>query len=105
MRYEIVLSSQAVEDLMRLSAYHRSMVRDAIEIHLRYEPDRMGRSCIKRLRGIRRPQFCLRVDEFRIYYDISECEVEILAVVSKSEATDWLKIIGEKNETSSIIRG
>lgn len=50
----------------------------------------MSRSRIKRLRGVRRPQYRLRVGDVRIFYDISEATVEILAIVSKSEAEAWL---------------
>ena len=96
MRYEVVFSSNAVEDLTNLSAHHRSIVRDAIELHLRYEPDKLSRSRIKHLHGVRRPQYRLGVEKFRVYYDISAHEVEILAIVYKSDAADWLKKIGEK---------
>jgi mRNA-degrading endonuclease RelE of RelBE toxin-antitoxin system len=47
-------------------------------------------SRIKRLRGIRRPQYRLRVGEVRVFYDVSEPTVEILAIVPKSEADSWL---------------
>jgi hypothetical protein len=31
------------------------------------------------------------VDDVRVFYDVKESTVEILAVVSKSEAAEWLK--------------
>ncbi len=96
MRYEIILAPEAVEDLRRLSARDRSTVRDAIERHLRFEPQKVGRSSIKRLRGIDRPQYRLRVGEFRVFYDVREDAVEILAIVSKSHANEWLGQIGGK---------
>ena len=43
------------------------------------------------LRGLARPQFRLRVEEIRIFYDVRESTVEILAVVAKSEAAEWLR--------------
>jgi mRNA interferase RelE/StbE len=49
-----------------------------------------ARSRIKRLRGVRRPQYRLRVDEVRVFYDISGTTVEVLAIVAKSEAEAWL---------------
>ena len=67
-----------------------------VEKHLRYEPKKLSKSRIKRLKGISRPQFRLRVDEFRIFYDVMEPSVEILSIVPKSKASEWLKQEGEK---------
>ena len=44
----------------------------------------------RRLRGLARPQYRLRVDEVRVFYDVSNSTVEILAIVGKSEAESWL---------------
>jgi len=90
MRFEIILAPEAVEDLKRLTANVRSMVRTALETHLRHEPAKTSRSRIKRLRGLRRPQYRLRVGEARVFYDVSGASVEILAIVAKSEAESWL---------------
>jgi mRNA-degrading endonuclease RelE of RelBE toxin-antitoxin system len=90
MHFDIVLAPEAAEDLMRLKANIRSAVRAALEAHLRHEPTKTSRSRIKRLRGIRRPQFRLRVGEVRVFYDVSGAVVEILAIVAKSEAEQWL---------------
>jgi len=95
MKYAIILSPAAVNDLPGLSAHSRATVRDAIEEHLRHEPTRVSRSRIKRLRGLSRPQYRLRVDEVRVFYDVSKNTVEILAVVSKEAADEWLKEAGE----------
>jgi mRNA-degrading endonuclease RelE of RelBE toxin-antitoxin system len=94
MRFEIVLAPEAVDDLKGLKANVRAEVRTAIERHLRHEPEKASRSRIKRLRGISRPQFRLRVGEVRIFYDISGPIVEILAIVAKSEAESWLAQFG-----------
>ncbi len=94
MRYEIVLAPEAVEDLRGLSARDRATVRDALEQHLRHEPLKLSRSRIKRLRGIDQPQYRLRVGEIRVFYDVSEDAVEILAIVPKSQATEWLEQFG-----------
>jgi mRNA interferase RelE/StbE len=58
--------------------------------HLRREPEKTSRSRIKRLRGLLRPQYRLRVGEVRVFYDVSSTTVEILAIVAKSEAESWL---------------
>jgi mRNA interferase RelE/StbE len=97
MRYEIVLAPEAVDDLRRLRASVRSSLRDAIEAHLRHQPAKLSRSRIKRLRGLERPQYRLRVDEIRIFYDVSGSTVEILAIVAKKEADRWLSQFAERS--------
>ena len=61
MAYEIVLAPEAVEDLRKLKANVLAAVRRALGIHLRDEPSKANRSRTKRLRGLRRPQYRLRV--------------------------------------------
>jgi len=90
MRYAIVLAPEAVDDFRRLRASVRSSVRDAIETHLRHQPTRPSRSRIKRLRGVERPQYRLRVDDVRVFYDVAGSTVEVLAIVPKMEADRWL---------------
>ena len=94
MRFEILLAPEAVEDLRRLKADLRATVREALETHLRHEPTKISRSRIKRLRGLSRPQYRLRVDEVRVFYDVSASTVEVLAIVAKSEADSWLAQFG-----------
>ena len=36
------------------------------------------------------PQYRLRVDDIRVFYDVTENTVEVLAIVPKSEASAWL---------------
>ena len=90
----IVLAPEAIEDLKSLKANVRADVRAALELHLRHEPKRVSRSRIKRLRGLRKPQYRLRVGEVRIFYDVTETAVEVLAIVTKSEAKSWLELFG-----------
>jgi len=94
MKYEIILAPEAAEELRRLSARDRSTIRAALERHLRDEPSKERGSSVKRLRGIIRPQYRLRVGEFRVFYDVLEDAVEILAIVPKSQVEGWLKEIG-----------
>ena len=94
MRFEILLAPEAVEDLRRLKARERAAVREALETHLRHEPMKASRSRIKRLRGMARPQYWLRVDEVRVFYDVSGATVEVLAIVPKPEAESWLARFG-----------
>ncbi len=95
MRYEIILAPEAIEDLNELSAHDRATVKSALEIHLRHEPTKVSKSRIKRLRGLSKPQFRLRVDKFRIFYDVAESSVNVLAIISKEETTQWLKEFGK----------
>ena len=91
MRYAIVFAPEAVRDVRSLRAHVRSMVQEGIEAFLRHAPAKASKSRIKRLRGLARPQFRLRLGEVRVYDDVRESTVEILAVVPKSEAVEWLK--------------
>jgi mRNA-degrading endonuclease RelE of RelBE toxin-antitoxin system len=90
MRFEIVLAPEAVEDLRKLRAHVRATVRGALETHLRHGPGKTSRSRIKRMRGLLRPQYRLRVGEVRVFYDISGTTVQVLAIVAKSETASWL---------------
>jgi mRNA interferase RelE/StbE len=94
MRFEILLAPEAIEDLRRLKAKERLAVKEALETHLRHEPTKTSRSRIKRLRGMARPQYRLRVDEVRVFYDVSGSTVEVLAIVPKPEAESWLAQFG-----------
>jgi mRNA interferase RelE/StbE len=94
MPFAIVLAPEAVEDLKNLKASLRVLVRAALETHLSHEPTKTSRSRIKRLRGLARPRYRLRVGDVRVFYDVSNSTVEILAVVSKSDAAAWLARFG-----------
>ena len=94
LRYEILLAPEAVEDLRSLKANVRAAVRAALEAHLRHEPEKVSKSRIKRLRGLSQPQYRLRIDEVRVFYDVVGSNVEVLASVAKSEAEKWLAQFG-----------
>ena len=95
MPFAVVLAPEAVEDLARLKATVRSAVKEAVETHLRHEPQKISRSRIKRLRGVSRPQYRLRIGEVRVFYDVADRVVEVLAIVSKSETAAWLAQFGK----------
>ncbi|MEK7330456.1 MAG: type II toxin-antitoxin system RelE/ParE family toxin [Candidatus Eisenbacteria bacterium] len=97
MRYEIELAPEATEDFKRLKANHRAQVKEAMETHLRHEPTKKSKSRIKRLRGLSKPQYRLRVDDLRVFYDVSKRKVEVLAIVAKADADAWLSKVGEKS--------
>ncbi len=84
MAFEIILAPEAIRDLEKLRANLRAEVRGAIERHLRNRPTKGSKARIKRLRGVSRPQFRLRVHDVRVFYDVVDSEVHILAIVSRN---------------------
>ena len=105
MAYEIILAPSAVKELDALRADIKGRVRDAIELHLRHEPTKVSKSRIKRLRGLDQPQYRLRVDEVRVFYDVQENTVQVLAIVSKAQADAWLKAQGTPSKAGSPRQG
>jgi mRNA-degrading endonuclease RelE of RelBE toxin-antitoxin system len=94
MTYDIILAPEAVADLRRLKAAVRAAVRHAMELHLGAEPTKVSKSRVKRLRGMSRPQYRLRVDDVRVFYDVIDNTVEVLAIVERATAYDWLRESG-----------
>ena len=43
------------------------------------------------MKDFRHPQFRLRVGEIRVFYDVTETEVVILAIMTKEKTIEWLK--------------
>ncbi|MGP0067878.1 MAG: type II toxin-antitoxin system RelE family toxin [Isosphaeraceae bacterium] len=103
MAFEIILSPESVDDLRRLSAFERAKVRNAMEVHLRHEPTKVSKSRIKRLRELTHPQYRLRVDDLRVFYDVKDQEVQVLAIVAKSDAEAWLEKAGQGDEDGSAL--
>jgi mRNA interferase RelE/StbE len=104
MRHEILLAPEAVDDLNDLKANVRAVVRDAIEDHLRHQPTKESKSRIKKLRGFSRPQYRLRVgDDVRVFFDVTDNIVQVLAIVSKSQADTWLERHGETDEEDRTV--
>ena len=91
MRFEITIAPSASKELLALPAQLRATVRDGIELHLRFEPQKLSKSRIKRLRWLDRPQYRLRIGDTRVFYDVTETAVEVLAIVPKAQAEAWLK--------------
>ncbi|MBW4616088.1 MAG: type II toxin-antitoxin system RelE/ParE family toxin [Desmonostoc vinosum HA7617-LM4] len=103
MRYEIIFSPEAEEDIAALKASDRAKALDAIETFLRYEPEKTSKSRIKRLQKMQKPQYRLRIDDLRAFYDVSYTDdgdgaVEVLRIREKSEAMRWLAEFGRKEE-------
>jgi mRNA-degrading endonuclease RelE of RelBE toxin-antitoxin system len=56
-----------------------------------HEPTKVSKSRIKRLRGLSQPQYRLRVGDIRVFYDVTETTVQVLAVIPKAQAQAWLE--------------
>lgn len=84
--------------MRKIRAYDRVVVLEAIERHLRHEPTRTSKSRIKALRDLRHPQYRLRIGDLRVFYDVAPGQVEIVAVVAKVEAAEWLARCGIRVE-------
>jgi mRNA-degrading endonuclease RelE of RelBE toxin-antitoxin system len=95
MQYTVIFAPEARDDYRSLSAFDRAKVRDAIDKHLVQVPTRTSKSRIKRLRDLECPQYRLRVDDIRVFYDVKGRHVEVLGIVKKSQAAKWLKERGE----------
>ena len=95
MRYEITFAPEALEDLKRAPKTDAKAVLDGIERHLRHAPELLSRSRIKRLRALHSPRYRLRVDEWRVFYDVEERDVWIRGVVRKPDASAWLEQFGD----------
>ena len=94
MPFNIVFADTALGHYRHLDARWRAAIREAIDLHLRHEPHRVSKSRIKRLRETERPQYRLRVEDYRVFYDIIESDVLIIAIVPKDAADDWLNEFG-----------
>lgn len=97
--YRIQLKPSAVVDVDRLQKAWAVEVADAIEHFLTHQPARTSRSRIKRLRGIKNPDYRLRVGDLRVFYSIDEASgvVEVLRVMSKDETAAYYKELADES--------
>jgi len=98
MAFEIILAPTAATALKNLSVPIRTGVTKALAVHLTHEPTKVSKSRIKRLRGLTQPQYRLRVGDIRVFYDVTESQVQVLAIVTKAEAQSWLDQEGTPTE-------
>ena len=100
MKKEVIISRGAQKDFEKLDARWRSSLKKAMRMHLENLQKQEGKSKIKRLRGLRQPQYRLRVDKIRVFYDVNDDEnrVEVLGFVMKPKTIKWLLNMEYKNE-------
>jgi mRNA interferase RelE/StbE len=96
MVYQIIIARSAVKEYEKLDPSSRSEAKKAMIRYLQSEPKRIRKTRVKRLVGLRRPQYRLRVGDLRIYYDVNDKQkrVEILGFVPKAQTERWLKARG-----------
>jgi len=96
MKYEVIIAKDAQIQFRKLDGRWRSRLKEEMRQHLANQPKRESKSRIKRLRGLRQPQYRMRVDNMRVFYDVNDKmrRVEVLGFVNKSKTPEWLKIYG-----------
>jgi mRNA-degrading endonuclease RelE of RelBE toxin-antitoxin system len=87
--YRIAVRPQAARQIRRLRRVDAVAILDALETYLQYEPERVSRSRIKRLRGDQRSTYRLRVGEYRVFYDVTEGQVMVNAVLHKRDTATY----------------
>ena len=92
--FEIVFKPLAIKQLKKMKRYYAGFVVDAIERHLSEEPEKIHGS-IKRLRGRQEATFRLRVQDYRVFYDVAEDRVEIIQILHKSETPVFYRKEGQ----------
>ena len=102
MAFDIVLAPEAARVLRKLAGHERALVKDTIDRHLRHEPTKISKSRIKRLRGPSQPQYRLRVGDIRVFYDVTETAVEVLAIIPKAQAQAWLAAKGTPSSGGGV---
>jgi mRNA interferase RelE/StbE len=97
--YQIEYAEEAVADLKSLRPFDQKKVIRGIEAHLQHEPTKTSRSRIKRMTQPFWSQYRLRIDEFRVYYDIADDAriVSILRVLEKGQRQTSKEADDEKN--------
>jgi len=91
--------SSARNDLKNLRPYDERRVTTAIANYLSQQPTQVSRSRIKLMQQPFWAQYRLRVDRFRVYYDVDDQAhvVKVLRVLDKGQGTTAVKISDETN--------
>ena len=93
-RHEIRLKSSTVRDMDRLRKYDAAGVADGMETHLEREPMKVSKSRIRRLRGINDPDYRLRIGDYRVFYKVRGCRVDVLRVMHKNDTHEYYEELG-----------
>lgn len=98
MRFAVLIAPEAMRDLRELRAHDRRKILDVAERVLSSNPTQLTKSRIKRLRGVDSPQYRLRVDDYRVLYDVASEQVQILRILSKPRVAVYLREMGHEPE-------
>ena len=84
--YEIDYADEASADIRALRAFDQRKILAGIKTHLTYQPETVSRSRIKAMVQPFWSQFCLRVEDFRVYYDVDDEQrrIHVLRVLKKT---------------------
>ena len=95
--FEIRFTPEAIEDIRSFRRHERKRIIDQTEIQLKHQPAEETRNR-KRLRPNQIAEWELRIDKFRVFYDVDEQEqlVKVEAVGYKEGGV--LFIHGEEYE-------
>jgi mRNA-degrading endonuclease RelE of RelBE toxin-antitoxin system len=93
--YDIKLTPEAFEDLAAFRKFDQVRIVAGIEAHLRHEPETETRNR-KRLRPNQLAEWALRIDNFRVFYDVLPEELIVKVVAVGEKRGNDLYIHGEK---------
>lgn len=87
--YEIRYAEEAIADLRGLRKFDQRKVLEGIELHLSDQPKLASKSRIKAMKQPFWSQYRLRLDDFRVYYDVEDNPrvVTVLRVLQKTTKT------------------
>ena len=85
--FDIRYSQVAVDDLKPLRPFDQTKILEAIETHLAHEPTKVSRSRIKLMAQPFWCQYRLRVEQYRVYYDVGEQNkvIDVLRILHKGQ--------------------
>jgi mRNA-degrading endonuclease RelE of RelBE toxin-antitoxin system len=89
--FRIELKPLAIEQLAELRRVDAVRILDAIETNLRHEPERTSRSRIKKLRGSQDAAYRLRAGDYRVFYDVAEDRVTVVAILHKRQTPTFYR--------------
>jgi mRNA-degrading endonuclease RelE of RelBE toxin-antitoxin system len=92
MPYKVEFSPEAARQLRVLRAADRARIFDQAQRILAVNPTMESRARVKRLVAVVSPAYRLRVDHYRVFYDVDEQAraVTVHGVVAKESAEEWL---------------
>lgn len=95
--FKVELTPEAIEDLRSFKKNESRRVIDAVEKQLKHEPTMKTRNR-KKLRPNKLAEWELRIDRFRVFYDVDD-EMEIVKIVAVGfKCGNALFIHGEEYE-------